>query len=118
MATLLLSGGRLLGALFLVALNGFLVASEFALVRVRSTAVDQMVEEGRAGAETLQAALGSLDDYLDATQLGITAEAAQKPHFSGRRKRVSLSRLRFESPIGPDVVGGTGCPSAPNTGTD
>ena len=72
MSTLLLSSGRLLGALFLVALNGFFVASEFALVRVRSTAVDQMVEEGRAGAETLQTALGSLDDYLAATQLGIT----------------------------------------------
>jgi CBS domain containing-hemolysin-like protein len=63
---------RLLAALFLVALNGFFVASEFALVRVRSTAVDQMVDEGKAGAETLQAALGNLDDYLAATQLGIT----------------------------------------------
>jgi len=63
---------RLFAALFLVFLNGFFVASEFALVRVRSTAVDQMVAEGKAGAETLQAALGSLDDYLAATQLGIT----------------------------------------------
>jgi CBS domain containing-hemolysin-like protein len=71
-ADLVLSTGRLLGALFLVALNGFFVASEFALVRVRSTAVDRMVEEGRAGATTLQDALGSLDDYLAATQLGIT----------------------------------------------
>ncbi len=72
MAELILSVGRLLAALFLVFLNGFFVASEFALVRVRSTAVDQMVAEGRAGAETLQSALGSLDDYLAATQLGIT----------------------------------------------
>lgn len=72
MADLLLSAGRLLAALFLVFLNGFFVASEFALVRVRSTAVDQMVTEGRPGAETLQAALASLDDYLAATQLGIT----------------------------------------------
>jgi CBS domain containing-hemolysin-like protein len=63
---------RLLAALFLVALNGFFVASEFALVRVRSTSVDQMVAEGKPGAETLQAALGNLDDYLAATQLGIT----------------------------------------------
>lgn len=72
MADLILSTGRLLAALFLVFLNGFFVASEFALVRVRSTAVDQMVDEGRAGAETLQDALGNLDDYLAATQLGIT----------------------------------------------
>ena len=72
MVDLLAAGGRLLAALFLVALNGFFVGSEFALVRVRSTAVDQMVEEGRAGAKTLQAAVNSLDDYLAATQLGIT----------------------------------------------
>lgn len=72
MVDLLLSTGRLLAALFLVALNGFFVASEFALVRIRSTAVDQMVEEGQAGAETLQSALNNLDDYLAATQLGIT----------------------------------------------
>ncbi len=64
--------GRLLAALGLVALNGFFVASEFAFVRVRSTAVDQMVAEGRAGAGTLDAALDKLDDYLAATQLGIT----------------------------------------------
>jgi len=72
MVDLVASGARLLAALALVALNGFFVASEFAFVRVRSTAVDRMVEEGRAGAETLQEALASLDDYLAATQLGIT----------------------------------------------
>ncbi|TQQ82936.1 HlyC/CorC family transporter [Halonotius terrestris] len=72
MVALAWSAGRLLAALFLVALNGFFVASEFALVRIRSTAVDQMVEEGRPGAGTLQEAVGSLDDYLAATQLGIT----------------------------------------------
>ena len=67
-----LSGVRLLGALFLVFLNGFFVASEFAFVRVRSTAVDRMVENGRAGAKTLREALDHLDDYLAATQLGTT----------------------------------------------
>lgn len=72
MVDLLVSGGRVLAALFLVLLNGFFVASEFALVRVRSTAVDRLVDEGRTGAETLQEALANLDDYLAATQLGIT----------------------------------------------
>jgi len=72
MADLLVPAGRLLAALALVGLNGFFVASEFALVRVRSTAVDQMVAEGRKGARVLRDALDSLDDYLAATQLGIT----------------------------------------------
>ncbi|QLH83894.1 hemolysin family protein [Halosimplex pelagicum] len=72
MVDLLFSTGRILAALFLVALNGFFVASEFAYVRVRSSAVDQMVAEGRAGAELLRNALDNLDDYLAVTQLGIT----------------------------------------------
>jgi CBS domain containing-hemolysin-like protein len=72
MTEVLFSLGRLAAALFLVFLNGFFVASEFAFVRVRSTSVDQMVEEGRAGAGVLQDALEHLDDYLAATQLGIT----------------------------------------------
>ncbi|WP_415382119.1 hemolysin family protein [Halosimplex sp. TS25] len=72
MVDILFSMGRLFAALFLVALNGFFVASEFAYVRVRSSAVDQMVAEGRSGAELLRGALDNLDDYLAVTQLGIT----------------------------------------------
>lgn len=68
----LASTARLLAALFLVGLNGFYVASEFAFVRVRSTAVEQLVAEGRWGASTLQEVMDGLDDYLAATQLGIT----------------------------------------------
>lgn len=66
------SVGGLLLALFLVLLNGFFVAAEFAFVRIRSTAVDQLVEEERAGADTLAGAIDNLDDYLAVTQLGIT----------------------------------------------
>jgi len=62
----------LLVAFVLVALNGFFVAAEFAFVRVRSTSVEQLLEEGRTGAETLQEVMEGLDDYLAVTQLGIT----------------------------------------------
>ncbi|WP_323676031.1 hemolysin family protein [Halorubellus sp. PRR65] len=64
--------GRLLLALFLVVLNGFFVAAEFAFVRIRATSVEQLAEDGRAGAETLQDVMANLDDYLAVTQLGIT----------------------------------------------
>ena len=64
--------GRLLVAFFLVILNGFFVASEFAFVRIRATSVEGLAEEGRAGAETLQNVTANLDDYLAVTQLGIT----------------------------------------------
>ena len=72
MAELGLSIGKFLFALFLVVLNGFFVAAEFAFVRVRATSVEQLVEEGRAGAGALQDVMTDLDNYLAVTQLGIT----------------------------------------------
>jgi CBS domain containing-hemolysin-like protein len=72
MVDVAVSAVRVLVALFLVVVNGFFVASEFAFVRVRSTSVEQLAEEGRAGAGALQDVMASLDDYLAATQLGIT----------------------------------------------
>ena len=72
MVDLVFSAARLAGALFLVALNGFFVAAEFAYVRIRSSTVDRLVEEGKPGAELLQQAIQNLDDYLAVTQLGIT----------------------------------------------
>ena len=72
MVAVALSVARVAGALVLVVLNGFFVASEFAFVRVRSTSVEGLAAEGRAGSGALQDVMGSLDDYLAATQLGIT----------------------------------------------
>jgi CBS domain containing-hemolysin-like protein len=75
MADLLFPLGRLFVALVLVLLNGFFVASEFAFVRIRSTSVEKLVEEGRPGADSLGVAVDSLDDYLAVTQLGITVSS-------------------------------------------
>jgi len=72
MTDIALSLGGVALALFLVLLNGFFVASEFAFVRIRATSVEQLVAEGRAGAGTLQDVMTHLDDYLATTQLGIT----------------------------------------------
>ncbi|WP_132060619.1 hemolysin family protein [Halorussus amylolyticus] len=72
MVDVVFSAGRVLLAFFLVFLNGFFVAAEFAYVRIRSTTVDTLVEEGRPGAELLDEAMENLDDYLAVTQLGIT----------------------------------------------
>ncbi|WP_128906271.1 hemolysin family protein [Halorubrum amylolyticum] len=72
MVDVAISVTRVVAALVLVALNGFFVAAEFAFVRVRATSVEQLVAEGRPGSGALQDVMGSLDDYLAATQLGIT----------------------------------------------
>ncbi len=58
--------------LILVALNGFFVAAEFALVSVRQTRITQLVNEGSGAAKGVQKAITHLDDYIAATQLGIT----------------------------------------------
>lgn len=57
---------------FLVLVNGFFVAAEFALVSVRRTRIDQLADEGNATAKATQRALRNLDLYIAATQLGIT----------------------------------------------
>ncbi len=56
----------------LVFINGFFVAAEFALVKVRTSQIDQLVEEGNWAAKLTSRALDRLDSYLSASQLGIT----------------------------------------------
>ncbi len=67
-----LIAAKLLAVIMLVLANGFFVAAEFALVAVRRSRVEQLVEEGRARARVLQRAVENLDAYLAATQLGVT----------------------------------------------
>lgn len=57
---------------FLVALNGFFVAAEFALVAVRKTRVEEMVNRGVPRAGAVADAVANLDRSIAATQLGIT----------------------------------------------
>jgi CBS domain containing-hemolysin-like protein len=56
----------------LVLLNGLFVAAEFALVVVRKTRVEEMVQQGQKGAKALQTAIEHLDQSIAATQLGVT----------------------------------------------
>jgi CBS domain containing-hemolysin-like protein len=62
----------LLGAFALVIANGFFVAVEFALVKVRPTALESMVTQGESGAATALAMRKNLDVWLSACQVGIT----------------------------------------------
>jgi putative hemolysin len=62
----------LLAVLLLVLANGFFVATEFALVSVRRTRVQQLAAEGNRRAHQVLGELQQLDTYIAATQLGIT----------------------------------------------
>jgi CBS domain containing-hemolysin-like protein len=62
----------LLAVFVLVFMNGFFVAAEFSLVGARRTRIAQLAEEGSRGAKAAQQAIQHLDNYIAATQLGIT----------------------------------------------
>jgi len=59
----------------LLALTGFFVATEFAIVKVRSSRLDQLVAEGNKKAIAAKHVVHHLDEYLSACQLGITVTA-------------------------------------------
>lgn len=59
----------------LIVLTAFFVATEFAVVKVRSTRINQLIEEGKPGAQAAKNVITHLDEYLSACQLGITVTA-------------------------------------------
>jgi CBS domain containing-hemolysin-like protein len=65
-------GWRLAATLFFVLVNGFFVAAEFSLVKVRLTQIQAHVEQGSSRARTAHHVVTHMDRYLSACQLGIT----------------------------------------------
>ncbi len=63
---------KLIAIAVLVFLNGFFVAAEFALVKVRASQLDALIEEGDRRAKSARHVVEHLDAYLSACQLGIT----------------------------------------------
>jgi CBS domain containing-hemolysin-like protein len=63
---------KILAVLVLVLLNGFFVAAEFALVRIRETQLDTLPAKNHFNARTARLIVRNLNAYLSATQLGIT----------------------------------------------
>ena len=64
--------GKLAAIAALVALNAFFVACEFSVVKVRTTQLDALLEEGNPRARFVKHVRAHLDAYLSATQLGVT----------------------------------------------
>ncbi|MFC0270585.1 hemolysin family protein [Metabacillus herbersteinensis] len=59
----------------LIALTGFFVASEFAIIKIRSSRIEQLIAEGNKQAVVVKKVIDNLDEYLSACQLGITMTA-------------------------------------------
>lgn len=83
----------LLAALALVALNGFFVAAEFALVRVRPAQLQRLERKGVPGARSALKIAREIDRYLSVSQIGITLASLAlgwigEPAFAGLFDRV------------------------------
>jgi CBS domain containing-hemolysin-like protein len=63
---------RILAVLLLVFLNGFFVAAEFGLVKIRDTQLKPLIDRGHRRAKVAESILQRLDAFLSAAQLGIT----------------------------------------------
>ena len=61
--------------IILIILTAFFVATEFAIVKVRQSRIDQLISEGKAGSIAAKQVTTHLDEYLSACQLGITVTA-------------------------------------------
>jgi CBS domain containing-hemolysin-like protein len=65
-------GLKVVAVLLLVFLNGFFVAAEFALVKIRETQLDMLIAKGQRRARITRRVIRNLDASLSACQLGIT----------------------------------------------
>ena len=63
---------NIIAVFILVALNGFFVAAEFSMVKIRLGRLETLMKEGNSSAEYAHAVASELDKYLSACQFGIT----------------------------------------------
>jgi CBS domain containing-hemolysin-like protein len=63
---------RIIAVILLVAANAFFAAGEYALVSIRDTRLEQLIEQGRIGARTIRKLHNKLDEVLNGIQIGVT----------------------------------------------
>ncbi|MEW6776331.1 MAG: hemolysin family protein, partial [Bdellovibrionota bacterium] len=90
---------KLLAILALVAANGFFVAAELALVGLRRSRMQELADEGSKPAERILKILSQLDDYISATQVGITIASLALGWFGEEALAVLFAPL-FEAMSG------------------
>ncbi len=83
----------------LIVLNGFFVAAEFSLVRVRRSRVEQLVEEGHGGAKRLERLLSKPGRFLAVIQSGLTFVGFLAATFAGASIVGDLERVLNDVPF-------------------
>ncbi len=87
----------------LIAMTAFFVTSEFAIVKIRSSKIDQLVEEGNKHAIPVKKVISNLDEYLSACQLGITVTALGIG-WLGEPTFAHILRILFENLTIPESI--------------
>lgn len=85
-------------------INGFFVSLEFALVALRETRVDEMVKDGVRGAKAVQRGKRNVDDYVAASQLGITIASLVLGAAGEALFRQPLVALGMNQPVALTVL--------------
>jgi CBS domain containing-hemolysin-like protein len=94
----------LLAAIALVALNGFFVAAEYSMVRVRPGRLERLQRQGDARAVTAAKVVANLESYLSASQIGITL-ASLALGWIGEPAIAHLVYRAYESVFGREIGG-------------
>lgn len=90
-------------SILLVALNGFFVAAEFAIVKVRRTRLEELAGQGNIAAGRSIRLVDRLDEYLSATQLGITLVSLALG-WMGEEAFFNLARILFPELIATNAT--------------
>src|ERR1700755_3446508 len=101
---------RVLVILLLVAANAFFAAAEFALVSVRDTRIQQLIESGRIGARIVQRLHQHLDEVVNGVQLGITIVSLTLGWIGEPMVASLVGSLHFVRKIPPRAVFAPGTP--------
>jgi putative hemolysin len=97
---------ELLIIVILIALNGLLVAAEFALVSVRRSRVQQLIEEGNRGAKRVDRLAADPSKFLAVLQLGVTFVGFLAAAFAGQSIAASLETWLRQFPVLADQARG------------
>ena len=97
-------GISLLLVLLLILLNGFFVAAEFAVVKIRPTRVEQLIKENNRKALYVQKVINRLDYHLSGAQLGITLTSLGIGYMSEPAIARILSNLLSLIEVSPIII--------------
>ncbi|GAB4278422.1 MAG: hemolysin family protein [Oscillatoriaceae cyanobacterium] len=95
----------LVAVLGLIAINAFFVTAEFAMVWVRRSRINQLVEEGNLQAKRVQSLQRNIDRLLSATQLGITLSSLALGWIGEKTMAALVATAFTQLPLPKDISG-------------